>query len=122
MSRSHSINGLEWQRSPNATIERKRQSAALATRPHLPAYGHDNDVAIVIAPYHVPRLIAALQRLILRDDTREIQQAPPTAPISTKSAAERQRRYRERKRNGGTVTRNAVTQDPDMFAETNAEE
>jgi hypothetical protein len=31
VSPSHSINDLEWQRSLNATIERKRQLSALAT-------------------------------------------------------------------------------------------
>jgi hypothetical protein len=32
LSRSHSVNGLEWQRSLNATIGAKRHFAALATR------------------------------------------------------------------------------------------
>ena len=72
-----------------------------------------DDVYIVIAPHHVPSLIRALQAMI---GEREVE-APPTAPMSN---AERQKRYRQQRRNEKRNARNGkrnapVTQDAELF-------
>ena len=107
---------FDWQRDADDVVIRAQAAIAchlnpagdVVIRQQADGYHYDEDPFVVVARNGLPRLIEHLQQLseLGRTDI----ETPPISAAGRRdtTGAERQRRYRERHRNGnGTVTRNA---------------